>query len=100
MVGQGIGVGARAVNVGGGAGAEHREAEHVESGGAGGHLAGLGPLIGEVAGVEPAAITFKKADIFKLDLSEATVLMLYLRPELNVKLIPQLKKLKPGSRIV
>ena len=34
----------------------------VFSGGAGGHLAGLGPLIGEVAGVEPAAITFKKAD--------------------------------------
>ena len=24
--------------------------------------AGLGPLIGEVAGVQPAAITFKKAD--------------------------------------
>jgi len=39
VVGQGIGVGARAVNVGGGAGAEHREAEHVESGGAGGHTA-------------------------------------------------------------
>jgi len=34
----------------------------VFSGGAGGHLAGLAPLIGEVAGVEPAAITFQKAD--------------------------------------
>ena len=34
----------------------------VFSGGAGGHLAGLGPLIGEVAGVEPAAITFKQSD--------------------------------------
>ena len=33
----------------------------VFSGGAGGHLAGLGPLIGEVAGVEPAAITFEKS---------------------------------------
>jgi hypothetical protein len=32
----------------------------VFSGGAGGHLAGLGPLIGEVAGVQPAAITFDK----------------------------------------
>jgi Protein of unknown function (DUF1326) len=31
------------------------------SGGAGGYLAGLGPLIGEVAGVEPATITFEKA---------------------------------------
>ena len=30
------------------------------SGAAGGHLAALGPLIGEVAGVAPAAITFTK----------------------------------------
>ena len=34
----------------------------VFSGGAGGHLAGLGPLIGEVAGVQPASITFEKSD--------------------------------------
>jgi hypothetical protein len=34
----------------------------VFSGGAGGYLAGLGPLIGEVAGVEPATITFEKSD--------------------------------------
>lgn len=33
----------------------------VFSGGAGGHLAALGPLIGEVAGVEPATITFEKS---------------------------------------
>ena len=45
-------------------------------------------------------VTFKRQDIFKLDLSGATVVMLYLRPQLNVKLIPQLKKLKAGSRIV
>jgi hypothetical protein len=32
----------------------------VFSGGAGGHLAGLGPLIGEVTGVQPATITFEK----------------------------------------
>ena len=32
----------------------------VFSGGAGGYLAGLGPLIGEVAGVQPATITFEK----------------------------------------
>jgi hypothetical protein len=31
----------------------------VFSGGAGGYLAGLGPLIGEVAGVEPATIRFE-----------------------------------------
>jgi len=34
----------------------------VFSGGAGGHLAALGPLIGEVAGVEPATITFEKSN--------------------------------------
>jgi SAM-dependent methyltransferase len=45
-------------------------------------------------------ITFQKQDIFTLDLREATVIMLYLRPELNVKLIPQLQKLPSGARIV
>jgi SAM-dependent methyltransferase len=45
-------------------------------------------------------VTFRKQDLFKVDLREATVVMLYLRPQLNVKLIPQLKKLKDGSRIV
>jgi len=45
-------------------------------------------------------VTIKKADIFTLDLSEANVVALYLLPELNVKLMPQLAKLKPGSRIV
>lgn len=34
----------------------------VFSGGAGGHLAALGPLIGEVAGVAPATITFDRSD--------------------------------------
>lgn len=45
-------------------------------------------------------VTIKQADIFTLDLSEATVVTLYLLPELNVKLMPQLAKMKPGSRIV
>jgi SAM-dependent methyltransferase len=45
-------------------------------------------------------IRFQEQDVFKLDLSGATVVTLYLLPELNVKLIPQLGKLKPGSRIV
>ena len=35
-----------------------------------------------------------------LDLKEASVVTLYLLPDLNVKLMPQLEKLKPGSRIV
>ncbi|MFC1605199.1 SAM-dependent methyltransferase, partial [Planctomycetota bacterium] len=45
-------------------------------------------------------VRIEQEDIFTLDLSEANVITLYLLPSLNVKLIPQLEKLKPGSRIV
>jgi len=45
-------------------------------------------------------VTIRQEDIFTLDLSEATVVTLYLLPSLNVKLMPQLAKLKPGTRIV
>jgi SAM-dependent methyltransferase len=45
-------------------------------------------------------VTIEKKDIFTLDLRPASVVTLYLLPELNVKLIPQLRKMKPGSRIV
>ena len=45
-------------------------------------------------------VTIEQKDIFTLDLSGATVVTLYLLPDLNVRLIPQLQKLKPGSRIV
>ena len=45
-------------------------------------------------------VTIKQQDIFELDLSKADVITLYLLPQLNVKLIPQLDKLKPGCRIV
>ena len=45
-------------------------------------------------------VTIKEADIFKEDFSDADVVTLYLLPTLNVKLIPQLEKLKPGARIV
>ncbi|MEJ2704015.1 MAG: methyltransferase domain-containing protein [Sedimentisphaerales bacterium] len=45
-------------------------------------------------------VRIEQKDIFTLDLSKANVITLYLLPELNVKLIPQLEKLKPGSRIV
>jgi precorrin-6B methylase 2 len=45
-------------------------------------------------------VTIKQQDIFELDLSKADVVTLYLLPQLNVKLIPQLDKLKPGCRIV
>lgn len=45
-------------------------------------------------------IRIEQKDIFTLDLSEADVITLYLLPSLNVRLIPQLEKLRPGSRIV
>lgn len=45
-------------------------------------------------------VTIKQADIFTLDLRPASVVTLYLLPDLNVKLMPQLEKLKPGSRII
>jgi predicted O-methyltransferase YrrM len=46
-------------------------------------------------------VTFQQQDLFKTDFREATVVALYLLPELNVKLRPQLfKQLKPGTRIV
>ena len=40
------------------------------------------------------------ADIFTLDLRKATVLLLYLLPELNKRLLPQIDAMKPGTRIV
>jgi ribosomal protein L11 methylase PrmA len=45
-------------------------------------------------------VKIEQQDIFTLDLSKANVITLYLLPSLNVKLIPQLDKMKPGSRIV
>jgi SAM-dependent methyltransferase len=39
-------------------------------------------------------------DILTLDLSEATVVTMYLLPKLNAALVPQLEQLAPGSRIV
>ncbi|HUS73359.1 MAG TPA: methyltransferase domain-containing protein [Sedimentisphaerales bacterium] len=45
-------------------------------------------------------VRIEQKDIFTLDLSKANVITLYLLPGLNVELIPQLEKLKPGSRIV
>lgn len=41
-----------------------------------------------------------QADIFTLDLRKADVIPIYLLPEMNRKLLPQLEKMKPGSRIV
>ena len=41
-----------------------------------------------------------QADIFKVDISDADVLPIYLLPEMNLQLVPQFETLKPGSRLV
>ena len=51
------------------------------------------------AGVADKA-TFEKADIFASDFSKATVIVLFLTPEMNIRLRPKLLALKPGARIV
>lgn len=44
--------------------------------------------------------SFIKADLFETDFSKATVITLFLLPEINVKLRPKILDLKPGTRIV
>jgi len=52
------------------------------------------------AGVE-RQVEFRLGDIFAMDFRDATVVTLYLLPELNVKLRPRLlAELRPGTRIV
>jgi len=46
-------------------------------------------------------VKFLNQDLFTTDISEATVVTLYLLPSLNIKLLPKLnKELKPGTRVV
>jgi SAM-dependent methyltransferase len=46
-------------------------------------------------------VQFMEADLFAADISEATVVTLYLLPSLNRKLMPKLlEELRPGTRIV
>jgi precorrin-6B methylase 2 len=53
----------------------------------------------EKAGVSARA-TFRNADLFETDLSEATVITMFLLPQINMKLRPKILDLKPGTRIV
>jgi len=45
-------------------------------------------------------VTFFQTDLFKFDFSEATVLTLYLLPDVNLKLRPIILDMKPGTRVV
>lgn len=52
------------------------------------------------AGVEHL-VAFRREDLFKTDFKDATVVTLYLHPDLNQKLRPRLwAELKPGTRVV
>jgi hypothetical protein len=53
----------------------------------------------EEAGLNGKA-TFVKADLFETDLSKATVITMFLLPDINLKLRPKILDLKPGTRIV
>ncbi|GAB3526377.1 hypothetical protein GCM10027443_01440 [Pontibacter brevis] len=45
-------------------------------------------------------VRFVKGNLFDVDLSNATVITLYLLPRINMQLRPKLLQLKPGTRIV
>ena len=45
-------------------------------------------------------VQFYEGNLFDFDLSEATVISLYLFPEVNMKLRPKLLSLKPGTRVI
>jgi hypothetical protein len=53
----------------------------------------------EKAGVSDKA-SFKQGDIFETDFSRATVITMYLLPNLNLRLRPKILDLKPGTRVV
>ena len=74
------------------------------------HATGLGveivpELVGQsirnaqAAGVADR-VSFREQDLFKTDLSAATVVTMYLLPEVNLQLRQSLLALKPGTRIV
>jgi SAM-dependent methyltransferase len=45
-------------------------------------------------------VTFVQGDIFESDFGDATVVAIYLTPQVNLRLMPRLLALKPGTRIV
>lgn len=62
-------------------------------------MVALSKRAAEAEGVAGRA-TFEQADIFKSDFSNATVVTLFLLPDLNLRLRPTLLDMKPGTRVV
>ena len=53
----------------------------------------------DTAGVSKLA-TFQQADLFETDFSKADVVTMFLLPSINMRLRPQILKMRPGTRIV
>ena len=47
-----------------------------------------------------ARATFMRADLFETDLSKATVITMFLLPDINLRLRPKILELAPGTRVV
>jgi len=62
-------------------------------------MVGLSKENAQKEGVSDKA-SFLQADIFETDFSKATVLTMYLLPELNMRLRPKILDMKPGTRVV
>ena len=61
----------------------------------------LGSGDGRIVLAAADRVTFRQEDLFEADLSDATVVMLYLWPDMNNRLRPKLKRvLDPGDRVV
>ena len=43
---------------------------------------------------------FRKADLFETDFSQATVITMFLLPEINLRLRPKILEMRPGTRVV
>ncbi len=61
-------------------------------------MVALSERLAKEAGVSDRA-TFAKGDLFEADLSKATVITLFLLPDINLRLRPKLLDLKPGTRV-
>ncbi|MCC6162689.1 MAG: class I SAM-dependent methyltransferase [Acidobacteria bacterium] len=61
-------------------------------------MVALARRLAEEAGVSQKA-TFVQGDLFEADLSKATVITLFLLPDINEQLKPKLLDLRPGTRI-
>lgn len=63
------------------------------------HLVEAARRNAEAAGVSHL-VEIREGDLFEADFHDATVVAVFLLPDLNAKLVPKLNKLPPGSRIV